>query len=219
MSQIPKRKHSKEELADLRAKKAMQMAGQEVVNPYDKKQAKKPVILLGYLCALVAPLYLIILKLKNTFGYEMSDLKIMSVGTLLAILIALFIFITRSLSRHHASFMIIIALISSFSMVYLVNQEASLKREVMIMLGQPVSTEKSEADLILEASMNKGIEKGNANSNAISGRRQLTPEQIQLREEARQAFAESEAENARKFESEQTLRELKKIKESGGSSE
>jgi len=154
MSKIPQRKHSKEELSNLQASKAMQMAGQQVVNPYDKKQAKKPIVILGYLCALSAPLYLMILKFQDKFTYEMSDLKIMVYGTLLAILIAAFIFFMRSLSRHHASFMIIIALISSFSMVYLVNQNSMLKRELMVMFGQEVTPEKSEADRILEASLN-----------------------------------------------------------------
>lgn len=153
MSQIPQRKHSKDELANLRAQKAMQMAGQQVVNPYDKKLASKPVIILGYLFALVAPLYLMILKLQDKILYEMSDLKIMSIGSVIAILIAVFIFVSRSLSRHHGSFIIIIAMISSFSMVHLVKSNAELKREIMVMFGQEVSPVKSEADLILEESL------------------------------------------------------------------
>lgn len=215
MSQIPQRKHSKEELADLRARKAMQMAGQEVVNPYEKKLAKKPVIILGYLCALAAPIYLLVLKMKSAISYEMTDLKIMAGAAILAFLIAAFIFFTRSLSRHHASFITIIALISSFSMVYLVSNDQTLKREVMVMFGQEVSPQKSEADLIIEQSLKDQTESINANT----GKRQLTPEEIQLREEARAAFAESEAERAREIESQQTLREIEQLRESNGDSE
>ena len=207
MSQIPQRKHSNEELANLRAQKAMQMAGQQVVNPYDKKLAKKPVIILGYLCALVAPFYLIILKFKNEFSYEMLDLKIMCFGTILCILIASFVFFTRSLSRHHASFMIIIALISSFSMIYIVKKDPLLKQNVMIMFGQEVRSEKSQADLILEESLKINNESGEQTYEAAPARRELTPEEIKLREEAKRAFAEAEAEGARKFEAEQKLRE------------
>ncbi len=207
MSQIPQRKHSNDELARLRAQKAMQMAGQPVVNPYDKKLAKKPLIIFGYLCALFAPLYLMLLKIKDKFSYEMSDLKIMCLGLALCILIAAFIFIKRSLSRHHASFMIIIALISSFSMVYLVKNDSTLQRQVMVILGQDVAPEKSQADLILEESLNKDSEERVGTTDVSPPRRQLTPEEIQLREDARRAFAEAEAEGARRFEAEQKLRE------------
>lgn len=191
MSQIPERKRTKEEMSELRTRSAMQMASQPIVNPYDKKLARKPLIIVGYFFAVFAPLYLIFIKIQDKFLYELFDLKIMLAGIILALLVALFIFLKRSLSRHHASFIVIVTLISSFSIVSLVNGDEQLKREVQLILGQDIQPMQSEADRIFEESLRSQTE----NSESVNQvKRELSEEDKALREEARRAFAASEAE-------------------------
>lgn len=196
MANIPTRRHSKDEIAAMQAKKAMEMAGQPIVNPYLDKIASKPVVILGYLSAIFAPFYLLILKIIAKYQYEMLDLYLMLAGVVVAILVALFIFITRSLSRHHASFIVILTLVCSFAIVSLVKKDAYLREEVMLMFGHEPEEKSSEIDRLVEDSIRRTIEKerdtgASAPSEPVKERTsEFTAEEMA---EANAAFKEMEA--------------------------
>ena len=215
MSQIPQRKHSKKELGKIKARSAMQMPGQSTVNPYDKQLASRVLVIFGYLCAISAVIYLMFLKFQDKLHHDMQDLNIMLIGAIVAFAIATYIFFFRSLSRHHASFIVIITLLSSFSMVYLVKSDASLKRIVKGKLGMKVPVEQSEADKILNNVLTNADNADNAKDRTTSAgtsqpARNFSAEELKIREEARKAFAEIEERNARAIEAAKKKEELEK---------
>ncbi len=164
MSKLPTKKHDKDELASLRAQSAMQQAQVDLAQVYTKKMANKLVLFLGYFCSLFAPFWLMVLLMKGAarYGYSMNDVIIMGAGVGLALLIALYVFVWRSLSRHHSSFITILALLGSFSIVYVVVSDKALKEQL---LGKKTMEEdpiQSQADRLLEESINEALQKQQA---------------------------------------------------------
>lgn len=167
MSQIPNKKHTDQELAGLRAKSAMTTQAEAPMVTYDKKLASKPIVFAGYFFALAAPAWLILRKIAAPLGYSMTDIYIMAGCILISIIIALFIIATRSLSRHHGCFIVIVALLCSFSVVYVLNTDRDVLRETMAIFGRDIpqdtapeiksniSDELQELDRMIEAERNK----------------------------------------------------------------
>jgi len=136
MSKIPEQKHSKRELSNLRAQSAMQTANSSMAETYNKKIAHKGVVVLGYILPLVAPVWLIVKKVANNTFYSIDDFYIMSIPIVLALILALWISLTRVLSRHNSAFICIISLLCCFAIVSAVNSDKNLKYELFSLIGK-----------------------------------------------------------------------------------
>ncbi len=143
MSQIPSKKHTDSELADLRARSSMTAQGETMVATYNKKRVSKPLAIIGYILALGAPAWLILRKIGVPIYYSMTDVYIIVACITLSIAVALFIIFTRSLSRHHGCFIIILALICSFSLVNILNTDRNVYRQTMALFGKDIPESKA----------------------------------------------------------------------------
>ncbi len=120
----------------------MTAQGETMAPVYDKKLASKPLIIIGYLLALGAPAWIILRKITAPLNYSMTDITVMAICLVVSILVALFIISTRSLSRHHGCFIVIFALLCSFSIVYVVNTDRDVYRETMAIFGKEIPADK-----------------------------------------------------------------------------
>ena len=136
MSNIPSKKHSDEELSDLRARSAMQAENSSIAVAYNKKSAHRGIVILGYVLPLVAPLWAVVKGMSEDSGYTMSDFYIMVIPIILALIIALWIAFTRELSRHNSAFILIISMLCCFAIVNAVNSDKDLKYEMMSLIGK-----------------------------------------------------------------------------------
>jgi len=135
MSKIPSKKHTQEELANLRARSAMEVANGAIVETYQKQLASKFVVVLGYALPLIAPLWALLEKVSDSRGCEMSDIFVMAVPILCAFALVIWIVLKRALSRHHAAFIAILCLFCSFPIVHAVNSVTHIKSELRAYLG------------------------------------------------------------------------------------
>jgi hypothetical protein len=134
MSNIPKQKHSDEELSKLRARSAMQSSNSPIAAIYNKKLAHRGLVILGYALPLIAPILVTVKLMSKDSKYLMSDLYIMVIPIFLALLIALWIALKRVLSRHNAAFIFIISLFCCFPVVNAVNKDKDLRYKLLLLI-------------------------------------------------------------------------------------
>lgn len=162
MAKIPSKKHSSDELSAIRSSVAVQQSAVNMADTYNKKMVGKPLLVLGYVCALFSPFWLLVLSLKGSasYGYSMTDVTLMAAFIVLAILVALLIFFKRTLSRHHSSFITIVALLSVFSIVYMLSKDKQLKAEVMeLVTGEVAPARKNKLSPDSQAELDKKFDK------------------------------------------------------------
>jgi hypothetical protein len=185
MSNIPKQKHSNDELSDLRARSAMQVANSPIEEIYSKKLAHRAIVVLGYALPLIAPLWAIVNTMRRVSGYTMGDFYIMTIPVILGLIIALWIALKCVLSRHNSAFILIISLFCCFPIVSAVNSDKYLKYELMSLIGlaQP------DNDPLLDSETDSGSSDGNSDS----VREQLKKERDRIRGENSKSFRSREA--------------------------
>jgi len=136
MSKIPDKKHNDKELSRLRAQSAMQASNSDIATIYTKKLASKPIVILGYILPLAAPLVAVVKTMTKDKSYDMTDFYIMAIPIILALVIAIWIALMRVLSRHNSAFILIISLLCCFAIVSAVNSDRYLKNELKSMIGK-----------------------------------------------------------------------------------
>ena len=178
MPNIPNRKHSKDELSDLRARSAMQTANSPIAAVYNKKLANKVVVVIGYALPIIAPAWLLVKELTVGEGYSLSDFYIMVIPIIIALILALWIAITRVLSRHNAAFILIISLFCCFPIVRAVNSDAYLKYDLMSLIG----IEPTVSDPLLDSDED-GNERNTSNTMTEAERETLRRAEEKLRKD------------------------------------
>ncbi len=188
MSKIPNKKHSDDELSDLRARSAMQSDNSPIVETYNKKIAHKGMVVLGYLLPLSAPLWATLKTMAKSNRYQMSDFYIMAIPIILALILALWIALKRELSRHNSAFILMLSMFSCFAIADAVNKDKYLKDELMSLIGkgQPVTDPLLDSESDSEGDDTKDVDVGDA----------LRKAEEELRRERR----EWELENSKKGE-------------------
>ena len=144
MSNIPKHKHSDEELSKLRARSAMQSSTSPIAAIYNKRLAHRGFVILGYALPLIAPIWGTVKLMNKDRDYLMNDFYIMTIPIVLALIVALWIALKRVLSRHNAAFIFIISMLCCFPVVNAVSSDKDLRYELMLLIGMEQSIPPSE---------------------------------------------------------------------------
>lgn len=144
MSYIPQRKHSNQELSELRVRSAMISSSSPIAEMYQKKIANKGLVILGYLLPLTAPSWATVKMLTKEVNYSMNDFYIMLIPIILALIVALWIALKCELSRHNAAFIFIISLVCCFPILNAVNTDKTLRYELVSLFGVEKSVPQAE---------------------------------------------------------------------------
>lgn len=128
MSQIPQKKHTRDELAALQAQQAMQQP--QMATHFANHRAPRWLVIMNYLFTLVPPAWFLVLKMSGRSYFEMQDVYFLGFLALVPVLVSVFILFRYNLSRHNAVFAFILLLLGAMVAGVVLTSDPLLKKEL-----------------------------------------------------------------------------------------
>lgn len=130
MAKIPTKKHTKEELGELKARSAMEvnpMAPGSAARDYARQVAHPIFIAIVYLSSIATPIFFLLAEfIDGKQPFQSTSIYAMAVITGLALLLVILLFFRKKLSRHHSAFALLFVLASIGIIVWLTSKDPIL---------------------------------------------------------------------------------------------